>query len=142
MKLIPLFFTVLFAATIVSCDNQTKSTNSAKELSQSNIKVVSPKEVYDALQQDSAAQLIDVRSSDEYGVTHLKNSQNICVTAPDFKEKAAKLDKNKPVYVYCKRGGRSAQASLILAEMGFTQIYDLQGGITNWQSQELETIKG
>lgn len=142
MKLTTLLLSLLFAITIVSCDNQSKTNVSSTETAKANIKVVSPQEVYNALQEDSTLQLIDVRSTEEYGVTHLKSSQNICVTAPGFKEKAEKLDKSLPIYVYCKKGGRSAQASQILADMGFTQIYDLQGGITNWESQELETIKG
>lgn len=142
MKFLNIFFTVLFTITLLSCDNQSKTNVTGTETAKSSIKVVSPQEVYNALQEDSTLQLIDVRSKDEYGVTHLKSSQNICVTTPGFKEKAAKLDKSLPVYVYCKKGGRSAQASQILADMGFTQIYDLQGGITNWESQELETVKG
>jgi len=74
-------------------------------------------------------------------VSHLKNAQNICVTNNDFQEKVKKLDKNKPVYVYCEKGGRSANAAKILTEMGFKKVYDLQGGITNWEESGLETQK-
>mgnify|MGYP003115267238 CR=1 FL=1 len=84
-------------------------------------------------------QLVDVRTPEEYGVSHLKDAQNICVTEDDFKEKVAGLDKDKPVYVYCKKGGRSARASKILQEMGFKEVYDLQGGITAWEEEGLQT---
>jgi len=43
--------------------------------------------------------------------------------------------------VYCKKGGRSAKASKILKALGFTKIFDLQGGISNWQQQQLSTQK-
>jgi rhodanese-related sulfurtransferase len=133
---------VLFTVTMLtSCKEKVKQTNPRTETVQSTITVISPKEVYDSLQEDQSLQLLDVRTPEEYGVTHLKSSQNICVTTPGFEEKAAKLDKSQPIYVYCKSGGRSARASKILAEMGFTQIYDLQGGITNWQAQNLEVVK-
>ncbi|RMA56788.1 rhodanese-like domain-containing protein [Ulvibacter antarcticus] len=103
------------------------------------IKVISPQEVYDAIYSPSSdAQLLDVRTDQEYGVSHLKNAQNICVTTSDFQEKVKTLDKNKPVYVYCKKGGRSAKAAKILADLGFKEIYDMQGGLTNWEDNELE----
>ena len=137
-----LLITAICSVVFVSCKEQVKTTNEQQETVISNIKMVSPQEVYDALQEDTSLQLIDVRTPEEYGVTHLKTSQNICVTTPGFKEKAAKLDKFLPVFVYCKKGGRSARASEILAEMGFTQIFDLQGGINNWEEQDLEMVKG
>ena len=105
------------------------------------IEVVAPKAMYDVLKEQTGAQLIDVRSDKEFGASHLKNAQNICVTDDDFKEKVSSLDKNQPVYVYCKKGGRSARAAKVLKEMGFTKIYDLQGGITAWDKNNLETQK-
>ena len=142
MRKLLLIFIAISTVAIISCKEETKVNEGSSESVRTSIKVVSPKEVYDALQEDATLQLIDVRTPEEYGVTHLKTSQNICVTTPGFKEAAAKLDKSLPVYVYCKKGGRSAKASKILANMGFTKIYDLQGGITNWESQELEMVKG
>ena len=104
-----------------------------------SVKVITPQEVYNAVYMpNSDAQLLDVRTVKEYEVNHLKNAQNICVTTSDFSEKVKTLDKNKPVYVYCKSGGRSAKAAKILADMGFKEIYDMQGGITNWEGNELE----
>ena len=107
----------------------------------SEINEVSPQEVYNAVYGPNGNnfQIVDVRTPEEFGASHLKDAQNICVTEDDFKEKIKSLDKNKPVYVYCKKGGRSAKAAEILAEMGFTEIYDLQGGITAWDLEGLET---
>lgn len=108
----------------------------------SEIEMVSPEQVYEAIYngEQTDVQLVDVRKESEYEVSHLKDAQNICVSSEDFKEKVAVLDKSKPVYVYCKGGGESAQAAEILKEMGFTQVYDLQGGIDNWQDSGLETV--
>lgn len=90
---------------------------------------------------DSSIQLVDVRTSGEYLEGHLKNSHNICVTDDDFEEQVASLDKDKPVYVYCKKGGRSAQAAEKLKEMGFKKIYDLEGGIVLWEESGMKTEK-
>lgn len=102
------------------------------------IKIVSPQEVYDAVFNSDEVQLVDVRTKEEFVDGHLNKAQNVCVTDDDFKQKVAKLDKEKPVYVYCKGGGRSAKAAQILKEMGFKEIYDMEGGFMNWESQGLQ----
>lgn len=107
------------------------------------IEMVSPEQVYEAVyggEKSEDIQLVDVRTEAEYSVSHLKDAQNICVSSKDFREKVVDLDKNKPVYVYCKGGGESAQAAQILKEMGFTKVYDLQGGIDNWEESGMETV--
>ena len=52
----------------------------------------------------------------------------------DFVAKAEKYDKTKPVFVYCKSGGRSKKAAEKLNELGFTNIYELEGGIIKWNA--------
>lgn len=115
--------------------------NSCKDNSENKqITVISPEEVYEAVT-NSDRQLIDVRTTEEFAEGHVAKSKNICVTEDDFKEKASKLDKNEPVYVYCKSGKRSAKAAQILKEMGFTEIYDMDGGILNWEKQGLQQVQ-
>lgn len=126
-----LFIALCLGVLTVSCNSTDKK---------GEIELVSAVKVYEAVYGEDSLQLVDVRTQDEYDVSHLKNAQNICVTSPDFKEKVAVLDKEKPVYVYCKKGGRSAKAATILKELGFTKVYDLQGGLTSWQEEGLETI--
>ena len=137
-KYITLIFATVITIASVSCNNAQKNDTNA---SFQAIEVITPKAMFDVLLKDPGAQLVDVRTKDEFAVSHLKDAQNICVTDTDFKQKVAHLDKDKPVYVYCKKGGRSAQASKILKELGFTKIFDLQGGITNWEQQQLSTQK-
>lgn len=80
-------------------------------------------------------QLIDVRTPEEYADGHIENAVVINYFSDDFKEKAQQLDKNKPVYLYCKSGKRSAKASKVLSELGFIKIYDLQGGYSAWSNK-------
>ena len=86
-------------------------------------------------------QLVDVRTPEEFNEGHLGNAINIDVTADDFDAKVVGLDKEKPVMVYCKSGGRSAKASARLKELGFKTITDLEGGITNWKSENKPVVK-
>lgn len=83
------------------------------------------------------AQIIDVRTPGEFSGEHLDNARNINWNGDDFDRQASKLDKSRPVFVYCKIGGRSADAAQKLAEMGFTKIYDLNGGILKWNADGL-----
>lgn len=116
---------------VVGCKNETTT---------GEIEVISPLQVYEAVYGADSLQLVDVRTPEEYSVSHLKNAQNICVTDDDFEQQVDALDRGKPVYVYCRSGKRSARAAKILKEMGFTKVYDLQGGIVEWEENELETV--
>ena len=70
--------------------------------------------------------VIDVRTPDEIAQTGaIENSINIDFKASDFKEKISVLDKDKEYILFCKSGNRSGQASKIMAEMGFSNINNL-----------------
>lgn len=86
-------------------------------------------------------QVLDVRTPEEWATGTLEGADRINIYDADFKEKAAQLDKNKAVMVYCRSGGRSAQAASMLKEMGFTEVYNLKGGITGWQTAGYEVVK-
>ena len=132
-----LFFTlVLIVIFFSSCKESPKQITDIK----GDIELISPQQVYDAIYKDPSIQLVDVRTPEEYKGNHLKGAQNICVTSDDFKEKVKMLDKNKPVYVYCYKGGRSAEAAIQLKDLGFTKIYDMDGGILLWEENKLELI--
>jgi thioredoxin len=96
-------------------------------------KAVSPLEFQSLITQQASVQLIDVRTVSEYAGEHLKGSQNIDVRSGEFAKQIEKLDKNQPVFVYCLSGGRSASAARKIASMGFSEIYDMKGGIMAWK---------
>ena len=77
-------------------------------------------------------QLIDVRTSEEYSKGFIEEAQNIDYNSTDFANKISKLDKNKPVLLYCAMGGRSSKASKVFKSLGFKKIYDLKGGFLSW----------
>jgi rhodanese-related sulfurtransferase len=80
-------------------------------------------------------QLVDVRTPQEWKKGTVKNALKINVTSDSFEKKALeKLDKKKPVYVYCRSGGRSKIASEILVEKGF-EVYNVEGGYLKWQEE-------
>ncbi|MEO8517411.1 MAG: rhodanese-like domain-containing protein [Flavobacterium sp.] len=98
------------------------------------IQTIDVKTFAEKLKSTENPQLLDVRTPDEYSVEHIENATNVNWNGDDFVSKAEKYDKTKPVFVYCKVGGRSAQAANKLAELGFTSIYNLDGGIMKWNA--------
>lgn len=77
--------------------------------------------------------LLDVRTLDEYVAGHLSNAWNIDWNSDTFDVAVSKIDKTKPVFVYCMAGSRSAAAAERLRHMGFEVVYELRGGIQKWR---------
>lgn len=77
--------------------------------------------------------ILDVRTAGEYSGGHIEGSTNIDVKSESFKEEVGKLDKSKTYLVHCRSGSRSEAAASIMEEMGFTDIYEMNGGILGWQ---------
>lgn len=86
-----------------------------------------------AVYQDGA-QLIDVRTADEYTQRHLPKAVNMDVQSPDFDKKISTLDKSKPVAVYCRSGARSLNAAQQLAKKGY-KVINLSKGISGWNGE-------
>lgn len=80
------------------------------------------------------AQLVDVRTPEEFGKGHLKAARNIDYRSDQFAVMAAKLDKSRPVFVYCQVGGRSRAAANWLNKQGYKTVYELKGGFADWSA--------
>ena len=103
----------------------------------SAITVVSVEEMH-MLQDLENVQLVDVRTSKEHKVGHISNSQNIDFNSPTFDDDITRPNKDKPVILYCQKGGRSAKCADKLLEAGFKKIYDLKGGFSEWEHVDLD----
>lgn len=124
MKLKSLF-SILFLFTLFSCQAQTSK----------NIKTVAVPAFAKEIKTNKKPQLIDVRTATEFNEGHLKNAENIDWQGENFVQNVKKLDKNKAVYVYCRSGKRSLKAAEKLAELGFKNIYNLDGGYVKWNEE-------
>lgn len=93
------------------------------------------------LMADRPGQVLDVRTPEEWATGTITGARFIDFNAGGFKEAAtAQLDKAKPVYVYCAAGGRSYRAGRQLKELGFTEVYDLVGGMGAWKEAGMPTV--
>jgi len=111
---------------VFSCQNQANTSNTK------TINTSITVEEFEKKLSDGNAQLIDVRTPEEYNQGHLKGALNYNINSSEFENQLSKLDKNKPVLVYCLSGGRSGSAAEMMADKGFTEVYNMQGGIMKW----------
>jgi len=93
-----------------------------------------PPEEFEKQLSDSI-QILDVRTPGEYNSGHIKKAlQADWNDQTEFNRRIAYVDKAKPVYVYCLAGGRSAAAADKMRKMGYTNVYELKGGINAWKA--------
>lgn len=86
-----------------------------------------------AVQQPPVA-LIDVRTPEEFEEGHIPGAANIdYLNTENFRASFDCYDRETPIYVYCKLGGRSKKAAQILLDMGFKEVNDLKGGYMTWR---------
>ena len=97
------------------------------------IKKVDPVEFSEVVKQPGVITL-DVRTPEEFNAGHIANAININLEGSDFTSEVSKLDMNATIAVYCRSGNRSGVATEQMAELGFVDMYDMQGGILEWEA--------
>jgi len=105
--------------------------------SQSSNTNLSAKEFDKKINQLPGAPVIDVRTPGEFSKGHLQNALNIDWNGDNFETEISKIDKSKPVFVYCLSGARSASAADQMRSNGFKEVYELRGGILKWRAANL-----
>jgi rhodanese-related sulfurtransferase len=121
MKMIKMLGTAVFSVIMLACAAQTKTNLTADE--------------FEKMITADSVQVLDVRTPGEYVSGHIKNTllANWNDKA-EFDRRIGFIDKNKPVYVYCLGGGRSAAAAEKMRAGGFKKVYEVQGGINAWKA--------
>lgn len=87
-----------------------------------------------AMQKSEPIVLIDVRTPGEVAKGKIAKAKEINVTDLSFKQNVLKLDKSKTYVVYCRSGQRSSRACNIMTKAGFENVYNLQGGYSQWNA--------
>jgi rhodanese-related sulfurtransferase len=116
----PLLLLLIFLLLTLNCQGQT------------GVQKLTPDGFEKKMLATSEKIILDVRTPGEFSRGHLTGAILIDYYRDDFKSELAKLDKSKPVFVYCAAGSRSGSASKLLSQLGFKEIYDLHGGLSAW----------
>lgn len=85
--------------------------------------------------------VLDVRTPDEVAEGKIPGASALNIYDEDFERKLNLMQKDKPIYVYCRSGGRSSQAAKKMGANGFKTVFNLDGGIGAWNRAKLPTEK-
>lgn len=140
-KFISLIFII---AILLSAMCQTKkeivmSKSDKIETKESFFKDISVKDFYElAKEYENGGDfvIIDFRTKSEYSSGYIKNSTNLDFYDNNLKNNLNNLDKNKTYLIYCRSGNRSGQALKIMKDLGFKKVYNMIGGIIDWESKK------
>lgn len=98
---------------------------------------ISPQQAWDAM--SAPVQVLDVREASEYEAGRIPGATNIPRGILEFRigELQDFVDKNQPILIYCRTGGRAALSAIQLAKIGYTNLQSIAGGIMAWQNNNL-----
>lgn len=138
---------LILGFTLVSVQFSCTSKATSTEISQTEVQEiivtrnVSAPEFNKFLQEKQNAIILDVRTPAEVAEGYIKGAVNIDINDTKFRSELSKLDKSKPVLVYCRSGRRSAAAMRHMRDNGFLEVYNLKGGIIAWGQEGLKIAK-
>jgi phage shock protein E len=125
MRTASFIFFVLVGLTTIGC---TQAQQQGGRAATPQVLNLAPAEFIQKIKGTEQPQLLDVRSPGEWAEGKIGSSNCLRHDDAAFAEKVSALDKNKPVFVYCRSGGRSPIAAKALLDLGFKEVYNLQGG--------------
>ncbi len=122
----------------------TETITPTQETSAQIIEDVTPQEAFQMIQNNQNNPdfvIIDVRTRAEFEGGHIENATNIDFYSEAFLDMLNNLDKNKTYLIYCRSGARSGSTLDIMAELNFKEVYNILGGMIQWESGEFPTVK-
>ena len=100
-----------------------------------SIELINPADADQLLEDNSGSGdfvILDIRTPEEFNAGRIAGSINIDFYEANFASELDKLDKDKTYFVYCNSGNRSGTAMGTMRDLGFVDVYDLDGGIQAW----------
>ena len=85
--------------------------------------------------------IIDVRTPEEYANGHIEKAINLDFYSETFKDELDTLDRDKVYLIYCRSANRSGKALDMMAELGFSEVYNMLGGMVRWEEVGLPVVK-
>jgi rhodanese-related sulfurtransferase len=90
---------------------------------------------------ESGVVTLDVRTPGEFAEGHIEGARLIDFQSGNFENEIATLDKNATYAVYCRSGNRSGQAVKVMQDAGFTNVFNMNGGVIEWANAGLPLVR-
>lgn len=141
-KITILIFSIILVVIILlsGCTDKIENNTNSEIQILDNITV---SEAYDLIQNNTKNEnfiILDIWTPDEYESGHIENSIMIDYYSDTFQDEIDELDKNKTYLIYCRTGRRTGLALDIMEELGFFEVYNMLGGITQWQVEGFPVV--
>lgn len=133
--------TILALATVLLTGCSSSIDDDAEGANDGAVRVVEPTAAVELLDDGSDRVLIDVRTPEEFDQAHLDGALLIDFYRSDFEAAVSELDRDQPYVIYCRSGNRSGQTRELMADLGFTDVADIDGGILAWEADGLPTVE-
>jgi rhodanese-related sulfurtransferase len=104
------------------------------------LETVSPQAAATIIADESNEVILDIRTPEEFDQGIIEGALNIDFYEPTFASDLDALDKDAHYVVYCRSGNRSGQARSTFADLGFTDVTEIDGGIANWYETGLPVV--
>ena len=98
-----------------------------------NVPEITPSELHQRLEGGDVPLLVDVREPFEVEIADLPDHGQLRIPTGQFVARMDEIDPEADVVVYCRSGGRSAQAVAVLLQRGYQRVTNLQGGVLGWR---------
>lgn len=102
--------------------------------------LVSPADAAEVLASDDAPVVLDIRTPEEFAEGHVAEARNIDFYDPGFATALEALPRDTTYVMYCNSGNRSASAAALMRRLGFTEVYEVDGGIQAWKAAGLPLV--
>jgi rhodanese-related sulfurtransferase len=129
------------ALVAAGCGSDSSSAREETTAAAANAVTLASPEGAHRLVEEGDVEVIDVRTPEEYADGHIEGATLIDFYEPDFAERIDELDRDADYVVYCRSGNRSGQATVMMADRGFTAVTDVDGGIVAWEAAGLPVTR-
>ena len=92
--------------------------------------------------QNKGALVLDLRKSEDYAVGHIGGARDFDGSQLLNADESLRKHREKPIVVYCDDGSTGASAARVLQRQGYTQAYNLRGGLAAWRAENLPLEQG
>src|SRR5438552_2478051 len=134
-----IFVMLLLIATTVNAQFKADNVKYTTVFPEELCKTLMANQGYTVLDVRSQGEVDDTSSSESLNIGHIKNSVHIDIRQLPQRWKELLAYKDKPLFIYCSHSQRSRRASRLLADSGFTKVYNINGGLTNFYNQAIES---
>jgi len=133
-SLVKILFAPLLVLGLSSCGDQSAEVvpaASGEDQAEAEVQLLDAASAATFLAENSPI-IIDVRTQEEFAAGYIAGATLIDISSAGFVDAISALDRSATYFVYCRSGNRSATATSTMIELGFTSVYELDGGIVSW----------